>query len=616
MLETLQKKLIRHAVEAALQFMRDWEADPSTGLGTRVRQLLDASGIERPQNCQCDLWEARLNAAGDTLREPPQWAAKRAADAQRRALLPPPISLAEAQARAQSPPQPPPQPCGTCGGNAASTAPAATAGLPHPSTLAGRITGHTPAPPGPLPYDPTRPIVRHLLYYCAGLPGDVWRRRAREMARHLHAFNGRVIIAIPTEHGWTDPAEIEGEWQSYPDWDSRRCRTWRVPHDRRLQEAAVFAHLLGHVETLDPNHLTLYAHSKGASKCGREADYPCDEWANALTSTLTCALPEIEHALIDHAACGCLRSANGFPTRYGGWHFSGSFFWLRNARIFEKPDWWRVPDFHAGNEAWLSDHFARNQSACLWGDNRPWPYHQATWRDTLTPQHEAFMATLNVGPTFSIVIPTRGRPSLARTLAALRPAGLRETDEVLVVSDDHHDYVRGLVEAAGLPHARHIPLADGPHGDWGAAARNTGQTAATRDYILYQDDDDTHAPWGILQARRAIARELSVVGSQLSEGPAFFFRMQYQATGKILWAQPENRIGNVSTQMFAVPNPKSPLPTWQPHYAADAEFARDLESRMPIVWRPEVLSLITPADDHRRPTVPTIAASRAAAGLK
>ena len=38
-------------------------------------------------------------------------------------------------------------------------------------------------------------------------------------------------------------------------------------------------------------------------------------------------------------------------------------------------------------------------------------------------------------PRLSIIIPTTGRPSLARALASLAPAGIGPEDEVIVVGD-------------------------------------------------------------------------------------------------------------------------------------------------------------------------------------
>src|SRR5690606_25677970 len=104
----------------------------------------------------------------------------------------------------------------------------------------------------------------------------------------------------------------------------------------------------------------------------------------------------------------------------------------------------------------------------------------------------------------TVVIPTVGRPSLRRTLAALAPAPGRE----VVVVDDR----------PGAPGPLDVPpgvrvLRSGGRGP--AAARNTGWRAALTPWVAFLDDDVVPAPgwWEALRVDLAALPE-EVGGSQ------------------------------------------------------------------------------------------------------
>jgi hypothetical protein len=158
--------------------------------------------------------------------------------------------------------------------------------------------------------------------------------------------------------------------------------------------------------------------------------------------------------------------------------------------------------------------------------------------------------------TLSILIPSRGRPTLNATLASVTEQML-PGDELLVdVNDD---------------------------GDWGNSARNRMMRKATGDYLLFQDDDDAYRP-GALSAVRAVLRP---------QPEAHLFRMRY-GDGRTIWTDPEIRDGNVSTQMLVVPN-RPDLPAWGTEYAADLGFTLAVRELLgEPIWHEEVIALIRP----------------------
>jgi glycosyltransferase involved in cell wall biosynthesis len=128
--------------------------------------------------------------------------------------------------------------------------------------------------------------------------------------------------------------------------------------------------------------------------------------------------------------------------------------------------------------------------------------------------------------TFSVIVPTRGRPSLLRTLASIVEQ-LEPGDEVLVLRDDSGD-------VGDTPRNGAIPRARGTH-------------------LLFMDDDDQYAKGALANIRRFAEEHPGRIG---------IFRMRFDH-GLLLWRQPVLEFGNVSTQLFVVPNIPGKLARWE-----------------------------------------------------
>lgn len=60
------------------------------------------------------------------------------------------------------------------------------------------------------------------------------------------------------------------------------------------------------------------------------------------------------------------------------WHYSGTFFWFRNADVFQNQNWCRLhPNFTGQVEAWPAGLFPAAAVACLFGDDCQHLYEQA-----------------------------------------------------------------------------------------------------------------------------------------------------------------------------------------------------------------------------------------------
>jgi glycosyltransferase involved in cell wall biosynthesis len=132
-------------------------------------------------------------------------------------------------------------------------------------------------------------------------------------------------------------------------------------------------------------------------------------------------------------------------------------------------------------------------------------------------------------PTLSIIVATRGRKTLKRTLRSISRQ-LQPGDEVLVLCDDS--------------------------GDKGHTARMKVMPRARGSHLAFIDDDDVYAP-GALEKLRQFARE--------NPGRIGIFKMKHPV-GTTHWreGEPVLRYANVSTQTFLVPNVPGKLGRWKP----------------------------------------------------
>jgi glycosyltransferase involved in cell wall biosynthesis len=128
-------------------------------------------------------------------------------------------------------------------------------------------------------------------------------------------------------------------------------------------------------------------------------------------------------------------------------------------------------------------------------------------------------------PTFSVVVPSAGRASLARTLASISSQVL-PGDEILV-----------LVNRAW---------------DWGNSARQEGQERAKADYVLFCDDDDVFVPGAFAAMRSWAAANPGKIG---------LFRRKADAW-PTQWQVPVLKPGNVQSSNMVVPNVAGKLAAW------------------------------------------------------
>lgn len=290
---------------------------------------------------------------------------------------------------------------------------AVTAGRAEIRALAVRDVQETSAPRGALPRAagtaaglPPQGIPyahtprRHLLYHVWPVRDSIWRWNVERLLADIDLFNGRRIIGIVHDAKSEPPELVKAAFAGHG------CEFIELPNDP-TGECLTFPAMLKTVASLDPDDVTFYGHAKGV-RHGKAVSASIRRWTEALYDISLCQWPLVAEQLRSHALTGSFRMLGRFRAHQhlGDWHYSGTFFWLRHALVFQRPvD--TVPAFYGGVEVWPGLHFRREETGCLLFDKlRELPYNEAFWRATGTPVLARWKAArTGVAPPASLQTP-------------------------------------------------------------------------------------------------------------------------------------------------------------------------------------------------------------------
>lgn len=207
---------------------------------------------------------------------------------------------------------------------------------------------------------PAAGSVRHLTYFLWPA-GPWWRWNVDQLRARLSLFNGRRLIA----------AAIGGESASFDEvraaFAGDVVELLPMVNDPGRREMVAHMELLRGVSAYrGEGDCTFYGHAKGASSY--LYGEPVRRWAAAMYRGLLDFWPAVQRALVNHAAVGVFRRILTAPASLlGGWHYSGTFRWLRNKDIYSRN--WQVEDgWWMGSELYPGRHFTLDESACLFGE--------------------------------------------------------------------------------------------------------------------------------------------------------------------------------------------------------------------------------------------------------
>ncbi len=226
----------------------------------------------------------------------------------------------------------------------------------------------------PLPF--RRLPKRNLLFHIWPAKGRMWRWNLDELKKRIDIFNGRRVIGIVHDDKSERPDIVEKEL------DGHGCE-FIVKSNNSVGESVTFPEMVQKVASCNTDEITFYAHAKGV-KYEPKVPYAVQRWAEAMYCTNLDDWLSVRRHLEQFALTGSFKILGRFRNHQnlGSWHYSGTFFWIRNANVFYK-DCLQIPQFYGAVEAWPGIHFKENETGCLFLDRlRQLPYHERFWVTT------------------------------------------------------------------------------------------------------------------------------------------------------------------------------------------------------------------------------------------
>lgn len=249
--------------------------------------------------------------------------------------------------------------------------------------------------------------IRHLLYHIYPVSNGHWRWNVEQLCGRLKAFNGHRIVAIavdPPTGRLPDPTgpnspdrgrhipgcdsveEVKAEFARR--WSGEPITFMEFENDPSLREVKTFIPMLEQVLTDDPNHITLYAQAKGTT---RHNGHIARRWTEALYEIMMDHFPLAEEMLKTHPVVGCFKKlgAGWSPEQsHSDWHYSGSWFWVKNAELSKKA-YWKIDQFWSGIEPYPSQQFKADEAGCMFHTERVPEmnlYSPKYWKRRVTPE--------------------------------------------------------------------------------------------------------------------------------------------------------------------------------------------------------------------------------------
>lgn len=268
-----------------------------------------------------------------------------------------------------------------------------------PYTDSQRLTTLCPAlPPAVLPY--TEPSVRNLMMYIYPIAQhEVWRWNIEQIRKRINVFNGKRVISVMTDHATHTVEEVQAAFCG------ERIDAWVVgQNDPTRWEMQGLPRMMDYVHSCDQNEITFYCHAKGVQ--GPEHisgptfhEQPRVKWATAMYGACLDDMPFVEKQLETHTFAGAFkrRMIHGNPPYRSSWHFAGTFYWFRNARLFSQPHWYHFDHQWYGAETYPGQIVGWGQAAGLFCDHPPVLYLQQAWTGQVDKMWEDWKQKHEIG---------------------------------------------------------------------------------------------------------------------------------------------------------------------------------------------------------------------------
>jgi hypothetical protein len=268
-----------------------------------------------------------------------------------------------------------------------------------PAFVSSLVQNEGACPIGAWPPRAVAPITRmNLVYFIYPLkhPDNMWQWNVAELLKRIHVFNGRKIVTVATaEHGSfadkmrVDPPEAVVEALSGHDIEFRFA-----PNDPTCGEAQHFLPAMRMLASTNPSEAVFYAHAKGVTRPKSQLDV-IQRWTLEMYQHNLDRIDEVRQ-LLPRWPCVGIAKSYGYPEAFRlgnqpqlasdgnnpwhGWHFAGTFWWVRHDALFSRPDWDQIEIFPHATERYLANFFRSDEAVCLAHEDMVQPYDMACWQ--------------------------------------------------------------------------------------------------------------------------------------------------------------------------------------------------------------------------------------------
>jgi hypothetical protein len=219
-------------------------------------------------------------------------------------------------------------------------------------------------------------LVMHV--YPKTDPG-YWRRGVEHVRQRLSQFTGRRLVSVAVDTSTDTAADVLRAFGG-------EVEVREVLNDG-TQEMVSFPWLMQQVID-DSDDVTFYCHAKGCTHSQNQASHL---WCDAMASACLDYPSLVDWCLERKSICGAFRSRLQVGFSHALWHFSGTWWWVRNRDLFAR-NWERSDPEFWGAESYPGLHFMPNESACLFFDKAETAhlYNVPFWEAVVCPAFKSW----------------------------------------------------------------------------------------------------------------------------------------------------------------------------------------------------------------------------------
>lgn len=204
---------------------------------------------------------------------------------------------------------------------------------------------------------------RNLLYHIYPIRGNgIWQWNVDNLKKRINLFNGKRIIAVAINRVTDSMDDVKASFAG-----ERIDEFIQIPNNPRLREVASWEPLWSRVRSLDENEITFYGHAKGVTRPFNPGS-TIQRWVELLYEANLDYYPIVAKLLDIYPIAGALKKlGRGFQSSRSEWHYSGTFYWVRNRDFFLK-EWRHIDQKWWGTESWPGVHFSQMEAGVIFGE--------------------------------------------------------------------------------------------------------------------------------------------------------------------------------------------------------------------------------------------------------